>query len=93
MATQDSDILLRLRAKAEQKGLPNPQQFAEQNIGALVSVDIGGTTLSDVLAYKNANYVRQYRPGEDPTAVTDDQLGMAIDKLYPPTPPVEQVDV
>ena len=38
----------------------------------------GESTIADALAYKNLTFVRQLRPGEDPAAVTDNQLREAV---------------
>ena len=41
--------------------------------------------VADVLAYKNANFTRQLRPGEDPSAVTDEHLREAVRKILETT--------
>lgn len=83
IARQDPDIRERLEAAAEQEGIQMSSFWVEQNIGQLITADIdptgeGESTIADVLAYKNLTFVRQLRPGEDPAAVTDEQLREAV---------------
>ena len=59
-------------------GTTNPQAWAETHRGALVSTDIGDTTVADVHAYAVATYEPTPRPGENPSAVTDDQIEAAV---------------
>ena len=80
-ARNDSDLLARFIAVAEQLDIPNAQAWVEQNRGRLVATDIEGTTIADVHAYAVATYVPTPRPGENPAAVTDGQLGNAIEAL------------
>lgn len=77
-ARNDNDLLTRLIAAAEQAGIPNAQQWAEQHRGALVSTQIGDTTIADVHAYAVATYNPTPRPGENPAAVTDAQIAQAV---------------
>ena len=77
-ARNDTDLLTRLIAAAEQAGIPNAQQWAEQHRGALVSARIGDTTIADVHAYAAATYEPTPRPGENPAAVTDTQIAEAV---------------
>ena len=77
-ARNDDDLLTRLIAAAEQAGIPNAQQWAEQHRGALVSTQIGDTTIADVHAYAVATYNPTPRPGENPAAVTDAQIAQAV---------------
>lgn len=77
-ASHDADLLQRFIAAAEMAGIDAPQQWAEANRGRLVaaSVDEGGSTVSSVYAYALATYTG--RPGENPAAVTDDQIKAAV---------------
>ena len=77
-ARNDTDLLTRLIAAAEQAGIPNAQQWAEQHRGALVSTQIGDTTIADVHAYAVATHDPTPRPGENPAAVTDAQIAQAV---------------
>ena len=77
-ARNDLDLLARLVAAAERAGITNPQAWAETHRGALVSTDIGDTTVADVHAYAVATYEPTPRPGENPSAVTDDQIEAAV---------------
>lgn len=77
-ARNDTDLLTRLIAAAEQASIPNAQQWAEQHRGALVSTKIGDTTIADVHAYAVATYEPTPRPGENPAAVTDSQIAQAV---------------
>ena len=83
IARQDHNIRERLVAAAEQEGVQMAEFWVEQNIGQLIAADVdpseeGESTIASVLAYKNANYVRQLRPGEDASAVTDAHLREAV---------------
>lgn len=78
-AREDRDLTARVRAAAERAGIPNPQGWAEANMGALVSVDVSdATTLADVHAYAVGQYVPQLPPGADPALVRDDQIVAAV---------------
>ena len=77
-ARNDLDLLARLVAAAERAGIDNAQAWAETHRGALVSTDIGDTTVADVHAYAVATYEPTPRPGENPSAVTDDQIEAAV---------------
>ena len=81
-ARRDPDLLARVIAAAEQADVPNPQMWAEANIGRIVSVEIGqgndAATVADVHAYAVATYEPTPRPGENPAAVTDDQVRAAV---------------
>lgn len=81
-ARTDDDLITRFIAAAEQLGISNQaSMWVEQNKGRLVAVDIDGTTVSDVHAYAVATYVPTPRPGENPAAVTDDQIKAAIEAV------------
>lgn len=92
-ARGDSDLVARLVAVAEQAAIPNPDSFVQQNVGRIISTDIGsGTTLTSVHAYASAVYneaVAQLPPlpGVNPAAVTDEQLAAAVQAVW--TPPSE----
>lgn len=87
-ARSDPGLLRRFIAKAEQLGVPNAQAFVEQNIGRLISQDIdgNGATPADVhasatVAYDNAVKALPALPGENESAVLDQQIQTAIQKL------------
>lgn len=77
-ARNDADLLARFVAAAEVAGIDNPQGWAEQHRGELVSAKIGDTTCSDVHAYAVATYQPTPRPGANPAAVTDNQIMAAV---------------
>lgn len=77
-ARNDADLLARFVAAAEMAGIDNPQGWAEQHRGELVSAKIGDTTCSDVHAYAVATYKPTPRPGANPAAVTDPQIVAAV---------------
>lgn len=81
-ARNDNDLLARLIAAAEQAGIPNAQQWAEQHRGELVSTQIDGTTLADVHAYAVASYTPTPRPGADDTKITDAQVAAAVAEVH-----------
>lgn len=80
-ARNDSDLLARIVAAAEKAGIASPQVWAETNRGAIVSVDVGDTTLADVHAYAVATYEPTPRPGQNPAAVTDAQIAKAVEAV------------
>lgn len=81
-ARKDDDLLARFIAAAEQLGISNEASlWVEQNRGRLVAVDIANTTVADVHAYAVATYSPTPRPGENPAAVTDDQIRAAIEAV------------
>lgn len=89
-ARDDQDLKARLIAVAEQAGIPNAASFVEQNLGKLVSIDIGGTTLTAVHAYASQVYrdavaALPPAPGLNPAAVTDAQLTDAVATVWQPT--------
>ena len=73
-----NDLLARFIAAAEVTGIDNPQGWAEQHRGDLVSAKVGDTTCSDVHAYAVATYKPTPRPGANPAAVTDNQIMAAV---------------
>lgn len=80
-ARNDSDLLLRFVAAAEQSGIPNAQAWAESNLGKLISIKVDDSTIADVHAYAVAQFEKAQptpRPGQDPTLVTDDQIRKAV---------------
>lgn len=77
-ARNDTDLLVRLIAAAEQASIPNAQQWAEQHRGALVSAQIGDTSISDVFAFAQTEKATYKRAGEDPAYVTDAQISAAV---------------
>lgn len=80
-ARNDTDLLVRLVAAAEQADVTNAQQWVEANRGLLVAADIDGTTLADIHAYAVATYTPTPRPGADDAKITDVQLTAAIEAL------------
>lgn len=89
-ARNDADLRERLIAVAEQQQIPNAAGFVEQNLGRLVSADIGGTTLTAVHAYASQVYrdavaALPPKPGLNPAAVTDAQLADAVTEVWQPT--------
>ena len=88
-ARNDTDLLQRLVAAAEQAGIDGAQAWVEANRGGIIAADITvngeQTTVTDVYAYKVATYTPQPRPGEDPAAVTDAHLSAAIQAVREPT--------
>lgn len=81
-ARNDYDLLARFVGAAEQEGIINAQMWAEQHRGALVSTQIGDTTIADVHAYAVATYEPTPRPGENPAAVTDAQISAAVQAVH-----------
>lgn len=79
-ATRDSDLLARIIAAAQQKDVPNAQQWAESNRGRIVATDLGdGKSLSS--EYALAKKAKGLPAGADPEYVTDDQVLAAVEKL------------
>lgn len=89
-ARNDTDLVDRLVAAAEQARVDNPAQFVQLNLGRLVSTPVAGdSTITTVHAY--ASQVRKQlldtlppAPGIDPAAVTDDHLHAAIQAVWNP---------
>lgn len=79
-ARNDADLLARFVAAAEMAGVDNPQGWAEQHRGELVSAKIAddGQAVSDVHAYAVATYKPTPPPGANPAAVTDQQIMAAV---------------
>lgn len=79
-ARNDTDLLARVVAAAEQANVPNPQQWAEQHIGSIVAAELAGdTSIADVHAYAVSQMPP--RPGLNPAAVTDDQIREAVAEI------------
>ncbi|QCW22290.1 hypothetical protein SEA_LUNA18_22 [Microbacterium phage Luna18] len=92
----DSDLLERLIAAAEQAHVDNPEQFVRNNLGQIIStpIDEDGTTITTVHAYAVSQYQNALTalppaPGLNPAAVTDPQLAQAIQAVWAPTPAQE----
>ena len=88
-ARNDQDLRDRLVAVAEQAQVPNAASFVDQNLGKLVSADIGGTTVTAVHAYASQVYQDAVaalppKPGLNPAAVTDAQLADAVTAVWQP---------
>lgn len=78
-ARGDRDLMERVAAAAEKNGIPNARQWAEQNMGAIVSTTLDGdTSVADVYAYAVATYEPTPPPGLNPAAVTDPQIVEAV---------------
>lgn len=77
-ATRDGDLTARIIAAAEQAGIPGAQTWVEARRGTLVSVDLDGSTLADVLAYARAQ--KGLPAGADPAFITDEQIRSAVAK-------------
>lgn len=88
-ARRDADLTARLVAAAEQAGVPSAQHWVEANLGLLLAVDIGDTTIADVHAFAVGQYQPTPRPGEDPARITDTHLAAAVDALTPAEEPAE----
>lgn len=89
-ARNDADLAERLTASAEQANIPNAASFVQQNLGRLVSTDIGDTTITAVHAYASTVYSDAVaalppKPGLNPAAVTDAQLALAVQAVWAPT--------
>lgn len=81
-ARNDVDLLARVIAAAEKAAIPGSRQWAEMNMGAVVSVNIGTTaqasTVADVHAYAVSTYTPTPTPGANPASVTDAQIVAAV---------------
>ena len=90
-ARNDADLLARLVAAAEMAGIPDAESKVRSQLGALVAVEVGGgQTVADVHAYAALNRESAVAalpppPGADPSAVTDDQLAVAVATLVSPS--------
>ena len=85
-ARNDQDLRARFIAGAEQAGISNAAAWVDAQLGKLVSVDLGETTVADVHAYAVATYNPTPRPGVNPAAVTDVQIAQAIAAVSAPAP-------
>jgi hypothetical protein len=87
-ARDDTDLVKRLVASAEQAHIPNPEEFVTTNVGVLISTEIGsGTTVTSVHAYADSVYRAAVaalppKPGANPAAVTDTQLAQAVTAVW-----------
>lgn len=87
-ARDDVDLKARLVAAAEQAHVPNAESWVDQTVGTLISTDIGsGSTITSVHAYASTVYEQAMaalppRPGENPAAVTDEQLAQAVRAVW-----------
>lgn len=89
-ARDDADLVARLVAAAEQAHIDNAESWVRQNVGKLISTDIGGTTVTAVHAYASTVYndavaALPETPGSNPAAVTDAQLTQAVQAVWGPT--------
>jgi hypothetical protein len=85
-ARNDQDLRARFIAAAEQAGISNAAAWVDAQMGKLVSVDLGETTVADVHAYAVSTYNPTPRPGVNPAAVTDVQIAAAIGLVAAPAP-------
>lgn len=83
-AAHDNDLLARLIAAAEQKGVLNAQGWVEQNRGLLVARDVAGVRISEVFAFARSE--KGLPAGADPAYVTDTHLLNAVDALLNDVP-------
>jgi hypothetical protein len=89
-ARDDTELISRLVAAAEQAHIPNPERFVWDNRGIIISTDIGeGSTITTVHAYASTVYEQAVaalppKPGLNPAAVTDSQLSAALQAVYQP---------
>ncbi|RUQ06983.1 hypothetical protein D8M34_05805 [Microbacterium sp. HSID17254] len=88
-ARNDPDLLDRFIAAAEQAHVDDASRWVQANMGRLVTIDVaGGQTIADVHAFAHATREAHIaatppRPGADLAAVTDIQLGAAIEAVLP----------
>ena len=89
-ARDDTDLLARLIAAAEQAHIPEAAAFIRISVGNIISTDIGnGSTITSVYSYSaaaraDAVAALPLKPGLDPAAVTDTQLSQAIQAVWAP---------
>ena len=83
-ARDDTDLRARIATAAEALGLGT--QWAASQMGRLVAVKIGDTTIADVYGYAAATYQPTPKPGANPAAVTDQQIYAAINEVNGPLP-------
>lgn len=88
LAAKDTDLLDRVKALLAVKisntaANQNTDSIAESVMKRLVGVSIteDNQTIADVYAYKVATTPKVLPPGKDPSAVTDDQIVIALTKL------------
>lgn len=80
-AAQDHDLLRRFVALGAIKGLSQAEIEIARSSLVGKPIDESGNTIASVYEYAVANYTPKPRPGEDPAAVTDDQINTALDKI------------
>lgn len=87
-AREDSELVARLVASAEQAHIPEPGAFVRANIGKLISTPIDGDiTVTTVHAYASLlreNAVAQLppNPGSNAEAITDVHLSTAVQAVW-----------
>lgn len=82
-AARDNNLLARIVAAAQQKGIANPQQWAEANRGHIVATNVDGTVLAEVYAF--AVQEKGQPAGTDPSYVTDAQILAAVEAVNSPS--------
>ncbi len=82
-AARDNNLLARIVAAAQQKGIENPQAWAEANRGRIVATDVNGTVIADVHAF--ALTEKGQPAGTDPAYVTDAQILAAVEAVNTPS--------
>lgn len=81
-ASKDNDLRDRLISAAEEKNIPNPVGWVDQNARKLVLSPVSDE-IPDTVASVYSFAVNTYPlpPGMNPSAVTDDYLRYAVEKV------------
>ncbi|WP_347042005.1 hypothetical protein [Brachybacterium nesterenkovii] len=77
-ASRDDDLLARMIALGATIGLTQGEVEAARTRLAAAPADDGGATIASVHAYAVATYNPPPRPGQNPAAVTDEQILHAL---------------
>lgn len=80
-AAEDNDLYERIVALAAQAGHSEQDVRAMRRQIVAANVSDNGDTVASVYQYALLNYEPKPTPGEDPSAVTDDQIRYAIDQI------------
>jgi hypothetical protein len=94
-ARSDGDLIARTIATAEMLGVPNANNWVQQNMGLVVGIEVdAGQSMADVYAYalsvRNAAIAAlPPLPGANLSAVTDTHIQTAIQSFFPPAGPTE----
>lgn len=80
---QDQELRERFIAMAAIKGHPDPVSWVNRNIYALATskVNNNAESIATILQYAHDTYRPAPLPGENPGAVTDNNLREAVEKL------------